>query len=55
MSAPTQPAAHLTDRFHPAAELFLPQGAVGVQQDLDRLGIVERGEEHRSKVPAQFF
>ena len=45
-----------SDRSVPSVRRAFPAtGCRRLQQDLDRLGIVERGEEHRSKVSAQLF
>ena len=37
--------AHLADYFHLAAQLFLPQGTIGVEHDFDRFWIVECSEK----------
>ena len=47
--------AHLANDFHLAAELFLPHGAVGVEQDFDRLRVLQSGQEGGAEVPPEFF
>jgi len=47
--------AHLANDFHVAAQPFLPERAIGIKQDFDRLWIVECGEKSGAEIPAQFF